>query len=354
MRGLLQFVPSGPCDNVSQSRLTRLACPFHGGAITRTILRALCFAALAVAAPALAQTYPSKPIRMILPFPPGGPNDIYGRLIAHKLTEALGRQVVIDNRGGASGIIGAEIVARAAPDGYTLLFGGAGSLSINPSLYRKLPYDALRDFAPVSLIATSPFLLVTHPSLPVKTVRDLITLAKAKPGQFNFASAGVSGPPRLAAELFKSMTGVDMVHVPYNGGGPATAATVAGEAQLYFGGIASVLPLARDGKLRGIAVTSAKRSAAIPEFPTIAESGIPGYEIVSWFAIVAPAATDKAIIARLNTETVRAVHADDVKKRFVELAAEPIGSTPAELFEYTRSEIAKWAKVIRDAGIKPE
>ena len=313
-----------------------------------------CAAVPLLAVPAIAQTYPTKPIRMILPFPPGGPNDIYCRVVSQKLSDAFGRQVVVDNRGGASGIIGAELAARAAPDGYTLLFGGAGSLSINPSLYRKLPYDPVKDFAPVSLVATSPFLLVTNPSLPVKTVHDLIALARSKPGQLNFASAGVSGPPRLAAELFKSMTGVNMVHIPYNGGGPATAATVAGEAHLYFGGIAAVLPLVREGKLRGIAVTSARRTAAMPEFPTIAESGLPGYEIVSWFAIVAPAATNKAIIERLNAETVKAMHAADVRKRFIDLAADPIGSTPAELATYTRNEIAKWAKVVRDAGIKPE
>lgn len=301
-----------------------------------------------------AQGYPAKPIRMILPFPPGGPNDIFARVMAQKLSASFGQQVVVDNRGGASGIIGAELAARAAPDGYTLLFGGAGTLSINPSLYTKLPYDALKDFAPVSLIATTPFLLVTHPSLPVKTVHDLIALARTKPGQLNFASAGNSGPPRLAAELFMSITGVNMVHVPYNGGGPAIAATIAGEVHLYFSGIALALPLARDGKLRGIAVTSAKRTAAVPEFPTIAESGVPGYEIGSWFAVVAPAATPIPVIARLNAEIVTAIGAADVRKRFIDLAADSIGSTPEELASYNRSEIVKWAKVIKAAGIKPD
>ncbi len=319
----------------------------------KTLLAAALLALLPVQA-VWGQTYPTKPIRMIVPYPPGGPNDIFSRLVAQKLSEALGQQVVIDNRGGASGIIGAELAARATPDGHTLLFGGAALLSMNPALLAKLPYEPLKDFAPVSLIASTPFLLVTHLSLPVKTVQDLVTLAKAKPGQLNFASGGAGGPPRLAAELFKSMTGVHMVHVPYHGGGPALTATLAGEVQLFFSGIASALPLVRGGKLRSIAVTSAKRTAVVPQFPTIAESGVPGYEIGNWFAIVAPAATPKSVIARLHAETVKAVNAADTRKRFIELAADPIGSTPEELAAYNRSEIAKWAKVVKSAGIKPE
>ena len=311
--------------------------------------------AAALAPPcAAAQGYPTKAIRMIVPFPPGGPNDILGRVVAQKLTEQLGQQVVIDNRGGAGGTIGAELAARAVPDGYTLLLGGTASLSINPGLHRKLPYDPLKDFAPVSLVGTAPSILVTHPSLPVKAVRDVIALARAKPGQLNFASAGIGTPPHLAGELFKSMAGVDMVHVPYKGGGPALVDLIAGQVNMYFSGISAALPLVKDGKLRGIAVTSAKRTALMPDTPTIAESGLPGYEVGNWYAIVAPAATPKAIVMRLNHEIVTALAVQDVKKRFVELAADPVGSTPEELLKYNRGEIAKWARVIKSAGIKPE
>ena len=317
------------------------------------IMRALLLAA-AIATHAAAQQYPTKAIRMIVPFPPGGPNDILGRVIAQRLSEQLGQQVVIDNRGGAGGLIGAEIAARAAPDGYTLLFGGTATLAINPGLHKKLPYDPLRDFAAVSLVGTAPSMLVVHPSLPVKTVKDLIALAKAKPGQLNFASAGVGTPPHLAGELFKSMAGVDMTHVPYKGGGPALNDLLGGQIGVYFSGISSALPYVKEGRLRGIAVTSAKRTAVMPELPTVAESGLPGYEVGNWYAIVAPAGTAPAIIARLNGEIVKALAAAEVKKRFLELAADPIGSAPAELAKYNRSEIAKWARALKAAGIAPE
>lgn len=315
---------------------------------------ALLAATSLIAAPAFAQTYPTKPIRLIIPFPPGGPNDILGRVLAQKMSEQLGQQVIIDNRGGGGGIIGAELAAKAAPDGYTLLLGGTASLSINPGLRKQLPYDPIKDFAAVSLVGTAPSILVTHPTVPVKTVRELIELAKAKPGKLNFASAGIGTPPHLAGELFKNMAGVDMVHVPYKGGGPALTDLLAGQVGIYFCGISSALPFVKEGKLRGIAVTSAKRTAVMPEMPTIAESGLPGYEVGNWYAIVAPAATPRAIVARLNSEIVKALAGAEVKKRFLELAADPIGSTPQELAAYNRSEIAKWAKVIKSAGIKPE
>lgn len=304
--------------------------------------------------PAFAANYPVKAVRMIVPFPPGGPNDILGRVVAQKLSEQLGQQVVIDNRGGAGGIIGAELAARAVADGYTLLFGGTASLAINPGLHRKLPYAPLRDFAAVSLVGTAPSLLTVHPALPVKNVKDLIDLAKARPGQLNFVSAGIGTPPHLAGELFKNMTGVDMVHVPYKGGGPALTDLLAGQVGIYFSGISSVLPYVREGRLRGLAVTSAKRTAVMPDTPTIAESGLPGYEVGNWYAIVAPAATPGTVVTQLNREIVRALTVPAVKKRFLELAADPIGSTPGELAAYNRSEIAKWANVIKSAGIKPE
>ena len=300
------------------------------------------------------QAYPTKPIRMLVGYPAGGSFDIFARVIAQKLSAAFGQPVVVDNRAGASGIIAAELTARAAPDGHTLLFGGAGMLSIQPALRAKLPYDALKDFAPVSMVATAPHILVTHPSLAVKTVQDLLALARVRPGQLNYATGGSGGPPHLAAEQLKSMTGIDIVHVPYTGGARATTATVAGEVHFYFSSMASAVPLVKDGRIRGIAVTSAKRTAAAPEFPTIAESGVPGYEMLVWFAVVAPAATSKPVLARLNAEIVKAVSDADTRKRFLDLATDPVSSTPEQLAAYIRSEIAKWTKLIKQAGIKAE
>jgi tripartite-type tricarboxylate transporter receptor subunit TctC len=318
------------------------------------MLAAGALAAALASTPGAAQNYPTKAIRLIVPFPPGGPNDILGRVLAQILSEQLGYQVVVDNRGGAGGIIGAELAARAGPDGYTLLFGGTAPLSINPALHKTLPYDPIKDFSAVSLVGTAPSMLVAHPAVPIKTVKDLIALAKARPGQLNFASAGIGTPPHLAGELFKSMAGVDMVHVPYKGGGPALTDLLAGQVGLYFSGISSALPFVKEGKLRGIAVTSAKRTAVVPDMPTIAESGLPGYEVGNWYAVLAPAATPPAIVTRLSAEINTALKAAEVRKRFLELAADPLGSTPAELAAYIRSEIVKWAKVIKMAGIKPE
>ena len=318
------------------------------------LLTGLILPAALVSPAAAAQNYPAKAIRMIVPFPPGGPNDILGRVVAQKLAEQLGQQVVVDNRGGAGGIIGAELAARAVPDGYTLLFGGTAPLAITPGMHKNLPYDPTRDFAAVSLVGTAPSMLIAHPAVPVKTIKDLIDLAKAKPGQLNFASAGIGTPPHLAGELFKSMAGVDMVHVPYKGGGPALTDLLAGQVGLYFSGISSALPFVRDGRLRGIAVTSAKRTAVVPDMPTIAESGLPGFEVGNWYAILAPAATPQVIVTRLNTEINKVLAVAEVRKRFLDLAADPTGSTPGELAAYIRSEIVKWAKVIKLAGIKQE
>ncbi len=309
--------------------------------------------ALAAAA-AHAQAYPARSIRLIVPFPPGGPNDVLGRVIALKLTEQMGQQVVVDNRGGAGGIIGAELAARANPDGYTLFFGGTASMSINPNLHKKLGYDPLADFAAVSLIGTAPSLLTLNPSQPARSVKDLIDVAKAKPGQLTFASSGVGTAPHLAGELFNVMAGVRMVHVPYRGGGPAFVDLMAGQVAMYFAGISASLPFVKEGKLRAIAVTGAQRTAVMPEMPTIAESGLPGYEVSNWYAIVAPAATPKAVIARLNAELIRALAAEDMKRRFLELGADPVGSDPGQLAAYIRSELPKWAKVIQAAGIKSE
>lgn len=318
-------------------------------------LSVLCLAILiAPACIAATADYPTKPVRLLVPYPAGGSFDIFARVIAQKLSTAFERQIVVDNRGGASGIIAAELVARAAPDGYTLLFGGAGTLSIQPAMSSQLPYDAVKDFSPVSMVATAPHILVAHPALPVKNVQDLIVLAKAKPGTLNYASGGSGGPPHLAAEQFRFMTGTDIVHVPYTGGAQATTATVGGQVQIYFSSMASALPLIKEGRLRGLGVTSAQRTAAAPEFPTIAEAGVPGYELLTWFAVVAPAATPRTIIARLNNAIIRAVESADTRKRFLDLATDPASGTPEALGAFIRSEIAKWSKLIKSAGIKSE
>ncbi len=298
--------------------------------------------------------FPERAIRLIVPFPPGGPNDVLGRVVATKLTEQLGQQVVVDNRGGAGGIIGAEMAARAAPDGYTLFFAGTASMSINPILHRKLGYDPVADFASVSLIGTAPSLLSVNPSLAVRSVKELIDAAKARPGQLTFASSGVGTAPHLAGEMFNTLAGVSLVHVPYRGGGPAFVDLLAGQVSMYFAGIAAALPFVKEGKLRGIAVTGAHRSAVMPEMPTIIESGLPGYEMSNWYAIVTVAGTPKEIIARLNYEIVKALTAGGLKKRFLDLGVDPVGSDPAQLADYIRSEIPKWTKVIRSAGVKAD
>lgn len=303
---------------------------------------------------ASAQAYPARAVRMIVPFPPGGPNDILGRVVAQKASESLGQQIIVDNRGGAGGIIGTEAAAKAAPDGYTLLLSGTAALSINPSLHAKLPYDPVKDFAPISLLATAPSILIVHPALPVKTVKEFIALAKRKPGALNYASAGIGTPPHLAGELFKSTAGINITHVPYKGGGPALTDLLAGQVELYFSGISSAIPLIKDGRVKAIAVTSAKRSSIMPEMPTIAESGLPGYEVGNWYAILGPAGLPREIVSRVNTEIVKALKSPDTRRRVLELGADPVGSSPEQLAIHMKAEIAKWAKVIKAAGIKAE
>ena len=319
------------------------------------MLKKLIAAASALAAAgAAAQEYPVKPIRMIVPFAPGGPNDVLGRIVAQKMAEQIGQQVVVDNRSGAGGSTGTAAAASAAPDGYTLLFSGTSSLAINPSLVAKLPYDPLRDFAPVSLAGTAPSLLATHPSVPARTVKELIAIAKASPGKLNYASGGVGGTPHLAGELFKSLAHVDIVHVPFRGAGPALVALASGQVDMYVGGIASVLPMVRDRRIRPIAVTSAKRTSLMPEMPTLIESGMAGYEVVNWYAVVAPAATPKPVVTKLNAEVVKALAAPDVKKRFADLGTDAASSTPEQLAAYHREDLARWAKVVKAAKIQPE
>ncbi len=301
-----------------------------------------------------AQSYPARPVRMIVPYPPGGPTDILSRIFGQKLAEQLGRQIVIDNRGGAGAIIGTELAARAAPDGYTLLMGTNGLLSINPNMYARLPYDPVRDFAPVSLVASAPSILVVHPSVPARSVKELIALAKSRPGQLNYASGGIGTSPHLSGELFKSMAAVNLVHVPYKGGGPALAGTAAGQVEIFFPGIMEALPLVRDGKLAGIAVTTIKRSAVIPDMPTIAETGLPGFDSGNWYGILVPARTPREIIARLHAATVQTLLAPDTRKRVQEVGADPISSSPEEFAAHISGEIARMGKVIRSAGIRAE
>lgn len=299
------------------------------------------------------QNYPVRPVRLIVPSSPGGGTDITARIIAPKLGEYLGQQVVVENRPGAGTMIGGEAVARAAPDGYTLLMG-ISTLAINPAMYKRVPYDALRDFAPISQVVALPNMLVTHPSLPVKSVRELIAFAKARPGQINFASAGVGTNPHLAMELFLSMTDLKMVHVPYKGSGQGVIDLLAGHVTVMMPSILTALNYVKNKRLRALGVTSAKRAAGVPDIPTIAEAGVPGYEAVQWFGVLAPAATPRDIIMRLHKEIVRTVQAPDIKPKLINDGADPVGSSPEEFAAFIRSETNKWAKVAKSIGIKPE
>lgn len=300
---------------------------------------------------AAAQTYPTKPIRMVLPFAPGGSTDTLLRILGPRLGEALGQTIVIDNRGGGGGNIAAEIVARSAPDGYTILVGSA-MLTTNKSLYHKLSYDPERDFAPVTHLATGPYIVVAHPSLPAKSISELIALAKAKPGGLHFGSSGNGGASHLAGELFKRRAGIDIVHVPYKGGGPAALALVGGEIPFMFGTIASSLAFVNAGKLRALAVSSLQRSSFVPELPTVDESGVRGFDVTTWDSFVAPAGTPQPVIARLSSETVKVLRTPDIRDRIRKMGYEPTGTTPEELGRYLRDETRLWAKVIREANIR--
>jgi tripartite-type tricarboxylate transporter receptor subunit TctC len=300
----------------------------------------------------MAQSYPSKPIRLVVPYPPGGGADNVARPLAQKLGEALGQQVVVENRGGASGIIGADVVAKSKPDGYTLLLD-ASARAVNPALH-ALPFDTLRDFTPIGMVVINPNFLVEHPSVPAKTVSELIQLAKAHPHTITFASAGIGSAPHMAGELFKYMAKIVLVHVPYKGGAPLFADLIGGHVQLFFANIASGLPNVRAGKLRGIAVTSSKRSRSAPEFPTMAEAGVPGYEVHEWNALFAPAGVPAEIVTRLNAEVAKVLRAPDIQERFFTMGAEPAPGTPAELDAFVRREIARWTKIVKDTGIKAE
>ena len=316
--------------------------------ITTVLVAAI--ATIGFAVSAVAQEYPARTVRMIVPFPPGGGTDYFGRIIAQKLTENLGATFVVDNRGGAGGIIGTEVAAKSKPDGYTIILVST-SHAINPSLHRKLPFDPARDFAPVTMLASGPLLLVVHPSLPARNVRELIALAKARPGMLAVASAGNGTPPHLAVELFKTMTRVDMVHVPYKGNGPAYTDLIAGQVPVMFPSITTALPIAKSGKVRALAVTSAARSRIAPELPTISEAGVPGYELSSWYGLLAPAGTPAAIVNRLQQEVAKVFKAADLAEKLLALGVEPLANAPHEFAKALAAEIAKWNKLARAAGI---
>jgi tripartite-type tricarboxylate transporter receptor subunit TctC len=307
-----------------------------------------------VAAGAGAQSYPTKPVRLIVPYPPGGATDVLSRTVGQKLAESLRQQFVIDNRSGASGILGLELAAKSVPDGHTIAMGQASNLAINLALMGKLPYDPVRDFAPISLVATSHSMLVVHPSLPVHSIKDLVALAKARPGAINFASAGRGSPGHILTERFKKAASIDMVHVPYKGANPALNDVVAGHVQLYFTSPISAQPFVQAGRLRRIATAGAKRSPAMPELPTIAESGYPEIESTSWWGLIAPAAVPREIIDRLGAETARILNTPDVKERLVSQGAEPAGTTPDQFAAFIKSEIVKWARMVKETGVKLE
>jgi tripartite-type tricarboxylate transporter receptor subunit TctC len=321
--------------------------------------RSLMLMALAVllagfATIAAAQTYPSKPVRLIVPFPPGGSNDIVGRLIGHELTSRLKQQVVIDNRGGAGGMIGTELAANSQPDGYTLLIISV-AYAYNPSIFKSnLKFDPEKAFVPVSLIGTGPNAFTVFPKLPVNSVKDVIALAKAKPGTLNYATAGIGSFQHLGAEMFRLMAGINIVHVPFKGGGPAMADVIAGNTQITIGSLIQVMPFIKSGRLKVLATGGAKRNASLPNVPTIAESGVPGYEANNWWGVMAPTGISPAIVKRLHTEIASILSSPEIQKKLESQGAETVSMTSAEFGKFIRSETAKWAKVVKEAGIKAE
>jgi tripartite-type tricarboxylate transporter receptor subunit TctC len=314
----------------------------------RLFLAALAFIPLSAGA----QGYPERTIKLVVPFPAGGATDLVARAVSQKLADALGKPVIVENRPGAAAAIGTDFVAKSAPDGYTLLMGISSSMVVGP-VYSKVPYDPVRDFAPISILTVSPFAVVVRPSLPARTVPDLISLAKAQPGRLNMASFGSGSSSHLAGELFKSMAAINMTHVPYKGGAPALQDLLGGSVDVMFDIVSSVRPHIASGKLRGLAVTGLKRSPAAPDLPTAAET-IPGFEASAWFGILAPAGTPSEVVGRLNKELVRIVKGPELQQLFSAQAMEPVGSTPEQFAETIKQDLAKWSKVIRDAGIKPE
>jgi tripartite-type tricarboxylate transporter receptor subunit TctC len=308
--------------------------------------------ALVPAPAAQAQAFPSKPVRLVIPFPAGGPLDAVGRIIAQKLTETWGQNVVVDNRPGAGGNIGADLVAKAAPDGYTVVMGALSTHAVNPSLYPKMPYDAVKDFAPISLVAITPNVLVVNPAVPVSTAKEFIAYAKANPGKLAFGSGSNGSAGHLAGELFKVETGTDLLHVPYKGAAPAMQALLAGDTQLMFDNLASSTPQVKAGKLKALAVTTAQRSRLAPDLPTLAESGLQGFDISTWFGLLAPAGTPADIIAKWNAEVTRILNAPEMRERLNALGAEAAPGTPAEFAQLIAGETAKYARIVKLSGAK--
>jgi tripartite-type tricarboxylate transporter receptor subunit TctC len=301
-----------------------------------------------------AQVYPARPIRFIVGYPPGGAVDVFARIIGAKLSDSFGQQIVIDNRTGAATVIASEIIAKAAPDGYTLFMQDIPSHAINAALYKKLPYDPVKDFAGVTMVASGPQVIVANPSLPIKSVTDLIEMARAKPGQLNFASGGSGSTAHLAGELLKMMANINLTHVPYKGGALAMTDVISGQVQMLFFSLTGALPQIKAGRVRAIAVTSAKRSGAVPEIPTVGESGVPGYEATNVYGVLVPAATPKPIVGKLNAEILQVLRSPAVTDEITRQGADPQSSTPEGLENYLKSEIAKWAKVVRAANLRPD
>jgi len=320
---------------------------------TSSLAHCIIAVVMAAAAPAaVAQTYPTKPIKLVAPSTPGDAPDVIARLVADKLSIVLGQQVVVENRPGAGGIVGSEAVARAAPDGYTLIMGNAGSHGINAAVYANLPYDIQRDFAPVSQVAVAPNVMVINPSLPAKTVAEFVAYAKSQPGKLSYASGGNGSSAHMSMELFKSMAGVDIQHIPYKGSSPALTDLVAGQVAVFIGNMPPTVPLVKAGKLRALAVTTKTHSALMPELPTIAESGLPGYETVAWFGVLAPAGTPPEIVNRLSLEIGKIARSPEMREKLLAMGAEPVGGSPAEFRAVIDRDIAKWKPLAQKVGIK--
>jgi len=324
--------------------------------MNRKALAILTTAALAVIGPSLAfaQAYPTKPVRLVVPFPPGGSTDIVARIVAQKLGDRIGQPLVVENRGGAGGTIGTEAVAKAAPDGYTLGFASTSTHAVAPAVYAKLGYDPVKDFAPISLVAVTPYLLVVNPKVPVNSLKEFVAYVKPQPGKFNYASAGTGSTTHLAMEMLKSDAGLFILHIPYNGNGPAGTAVIAGDVEFLFGSLPALLPHAKSGRVRPIAVGTPKRSPALPDVPTVAESGFKGFDASLWLAIMAPAGTPAAVISRLNKETVAVVKSPETAQALDKAGAEPVTSTPAELSKMVADGMKKYAATVKRAGVKLE
>ncbi|MBI4191591.1 MAG: tripartite tricarboxylate transporter substrate binding protein [Betaproteobacteria bacterium] len=301
-----------------------------------------------------AQNYPNRPIRFISPYAPGGGTDIIARALAQKLTESLGQSVIVDNRPGGGGVAGFQLVAKSPPDGYMILLGSTGPLTVNPNLGMRLPYDPIRDFAPITLTSKIPVVLAVHPSLPVKSVRELIAFAKARPGTLGYSSGGIGGSGHRGGAMFSVMAGVKMIHVAYRGTGPATIAVMSGEVPLTFGNMLSVLPHVKGGRLRAIAVTSDKRSPSAPELPTISESGLPGYEADPWYGVLAPAGTPREVIGRLHAELVKIMHHPDMREKLLIEGGEAVANSPEEFASHIKNELGRWARIVKEANLKPD